>query len=148
MPRKKIIAGNWKMNKSLPEAEALIKSILSGCSEENSVTKIFFPPSLFIEKAASLCNGKKNFFAGAQNCHQLESGAYTGEISAGAIASCGAKYVLVGHSERRIYFNESPEELRTGVVVACIDEDDPYLPRCVFLRQGDGILDCLALFYR
>lgn len=112
MARKKIIAGNWKMNKSLAEAEALANAIINGCGEENSVTKIFFPPFLFIEKLAGLCKEKKNFFVGAQNCHQLESGAYTGEISAHAIASCGAKYVLVGHSERRIYFHESSEELR------------------------------------
>ncbi len=100
------------MNKSLSEAETLVNAIISGCKEDSSVTKIFFPPFLFIEKVAGLCKEKKNFFVGAQNCHQLESGAYTGEISAVAIASCGAKYVLVGHSERRINFNESSEELR------------------------------------
>ncbi|HXB39603.1 MAG TPA: triose-phosphate isomerase [Bacteroidia bacterium] len=115
MPRKKIIAGNWKMNKSLIEAQALVNAIINGCGEENSVTKIFFPPFLFIEKLAGLCEEKKDFFVGAQNCHQLESGAYTGEVSAKAIASCGAKYVLIGHSERRIYFHESSEELRQKI---------------------------------
>jgi len=103
------------MNKSLSEAEVLATAIINGFGEENSVTKIFFPPFLFIEKLVGLCKEKKNFFVGAQNCHQLENGAYTGEISAHAIASCGAKYVLVGHSERRIYFHESSEELRQKI---------------------------------
>ena len=118
MPRKKIIAGNWKMNRSLPEAEALVNTIVSGVKEDNSVSKIFFPPFPFIEKVAGLINGKTGFYVGAQNCHHLESGAYTGEVSAAAIASCGAKYVLVGHSERRIYFHETPEELRQKIEVA------------------------------
>jgi len=118
MPRKKILAGNWKMNKTLPEAEALVNAIVGGCKEDNTVTKIFFPPFLFVEKVAELLRGKNHFYAGAQNCHHLESGAYTGEVSATAIASCGAKYVLVGHSERRIYFHESPEELRQKTELA------------------------------
>ncbi len=118
MPRKKILAGNWKMNKTLPEAEALVGAIISGCDEHNCVTKIFFPPFLFIEKAAALVKGKSNFYVGAQNCHHLPNGAYTGEVSAAAIASCGARYVLVGHSERRIYFEESSEELRQKIELA------------------------------
>lgn len=118
MPRKKIVAGNWKMNKSLPEAEALVKAIVSGSEEGDGVTKIFFPPFVFIERTAALIAGKNNFFVGAQNCHHLESGAYTGEVSALAIASCGAQYVLVGHSERRIYFEETSEELRQKLELA------------------------------
>ncbi len=118
MSRKKIVAGNWKMNKTLPEAEALVKSIISGCPEGNEVTKIFFPPSLFIEKISGLVNGKANFHVGAQNCHHLPAGAYTGEVSAAGVASCGAQYVLTGHSERRIYFSESSEELRQKIDVA------------------------------
>lgn len=117
MPRKKIVAGNWKMNKTLPEAEALVRAVTGGC-EDNGVTKIFFPPALFIEKVAGLISGKKTFAVGAQNCHHLASGAYTGEVSAAAIASCGANYVLVGHSERRIYFEETHEELRQKIEVA------------------------------
>jgi len=118
MSRKKIIAGNWKMNKSLPEAEALVKAIVAGCKEGDGITKIFFPPLVFIERTAHHIAGKSNFFVGAQNCHHLESGAYTGEVSALAIASCGAQYVLVGHSERRIYFHETSEELRQKLELA------------------------------
>lgn len=107
--RKKIVAGNWKMNKTLPEAKALVQQVISE-GNNTHVTKIFFPPALFISEIASLLKDKKGFYVGAQNCHQLESGAYTGELSALAVASCGASYVLVGHSERRLYFHETAEE--------------------------------------
>lgn len=117
MPRKKIVAGNWKMNKSLPEAEALVRAVLDGKSPEQ-VTRIFFPPFPFISRVAELIQGSHPVFVGGQNCHQLESGAYTGEVSALALASCGASYVLVGHSERRIYFEETAEELRQKTEVA------------------------------
>ena len=118
MSRKKIVAGNWKMNKTLHEAEALVQSILSGSSDEDGVTKILFPPFVFIQELASVTKEKKNLAVGAQNCHHLESGAYTGEVSAQALASVGAKYVIIGHSERRIYFNESHEELRQKIELA------------------------------
>src|ERR1700751_1833612 len=98
MPRKKIVAGNWKMNKTLQEAEALVKAVVAGCDENNSVTKIFFPSFVFIHGVSSLIKERKDFFVGAQNCHQLESGAYTGEVSARALASAGATHVIIGHS--------------------------------------------------
>lgn len=106
------------MNKTLAEAEALVQAVLAGGEKDNGVIRIFFPPFVFIEKVAGLVAGKNNFFVGGQNCHQLESGAYTGEVSASALASCGARYVLVGHSERRTYFHETPEELRQKTLVA------------------------------
>src|ERR1035437_4571084 len=100
MSRKKIVAGNWKMNTTLQEAEALVKSIVLGCKDDDGVTKILFPPFVFIQSTASLIKEKKSFFVGAQNCHHLESGAYTGEVSAEAIASIDATHVIIGHSER------------------------------------------------
>jgi len=113
--RKKIVAGNWKMNKTLQEAEALVKEIISGCADEDTVTKVLFPPFVFIQDLASLTKEKKGISIGAQNCYHLESGAYTGEVSANAIASVGGTHVIVGHSERRMYFNESHEELRQKI---------------------------------
>ncbi len=118
MSRKKIVAGNWKMNMTLREAEALTGAIVSGCADNDGVIKILFPPFVFIQNTASLLKDKSSFFIGAQNCHHLESGAYTGEVGAAAIASVGAKYIIVGHSERRIYFNESHEVLRQKIDVA------------------------------
>lgn len=118
MPRKKIVAGNWKMNKVLQEAETLVKNIIAQCDENDAVVKIFFPSFVLLPYVHSLTKEKNNFFTGAQNCYHLESGAYTGEVSAQAIASVGATHVIIGHSERRMYFNESNEELRQKTEVA------------------------------
>ncbi len=118
--RKKIVAANWKMNKTLQEGEALVKSILSGSKNNEDVTKIIFPPSLFIPDFVSLLKENTTFSVGAQNCYHVEGGAFTGEISASAIASCGAKYVIIGHSERREYFKETSQQLLTKVQLALI----------------------------
>ncbi|HEX7414148.1 MAG TPA: triose-phosphate isomerase, partial [Bacteroidia bacterium] len=116
--RKKIVAANWKMNKTLQEAETLVKSIDSGAPNNNGVTKIIFPPSLFITTLFSILKNRSSFFVGAQNCYHTENGAFTGEVSASTIASCGASYIIVGHSERRQYFNETAEQLKQKVTLA------------------------------
>jgi len=113
--RKKIVAANWKMNKTLQEGKTLVKSILSGADDNEAVTKIIFPPSLFITEFISLVKENPTVFVGAQNCYHTESGAYTGEISAPAIASCSATHVIIGHSERRQYFHETSEQLKAKV---------------------------------
>ena len=115
--RKKIVAANWKMNKTLQEGITLVTSIISG-SDNTNVLKIIFPPSLFITELSALLQGYTDFFTGAQNCYHNESGAFTGEISAKAIASCGASHVIIGHSERRQYFNETAEQLKQKVILA------------------------------
>jgi triosephosphate isomerase len=116
--RKKIVAANWKMNKTLQEGTSLVKSILSGAADNDNVSKIIFPPSLFIPGFVSLVKENTTFSVGAQNCYHTEGGAFTGEISASAIASCGAKYVIIGHSERREYFKETPQQLLTKIQLA------------------------------
>ena len=115
--RKKIVAANWKMNKTLQEGKTLVNSIISGNSNTD-VTKIIFPPNLFVTEFASVIKENQGFFVGAQNCYHTESGAFTGEISASAIASCGATHVIIGHSERRQYFNETAEQLKQKVNLA------------------------------
>jgi len=115
--RKKIVAANWKMNKTLQEGKNLVNAIISGNSNTD-VTKIIFPPSLFVTEFASLLKENIGFFVGAQNCYHTESGAFTGEISASAIASCGATHVIIGHSERRQYFHETAEQLKQKVNLA------------------------------
>ena len=115
--RKKIVAANWKMNKTLQEGKTLVNAIISGNSNTD-VTKIIFPPSLFVSEFASLLKESAGFFVGAQNCYHAESGAFTGEISASAIASCAATHVIIGHSERRQYFNETAEQLKQKVNLA------------------------------
>jgi len=102
----------------LQEAGTLVKALVSGGADNDGVIKILFPPFVFIQHIVSLTKKKNTFFVGAQNCHHLEQGAYTGEVGAPAIASAGATHVIIGHSERRIYFNESHEELRQKIELA------------------------------
>lgn len=109
MSRTKIIAGNWKMNKNLEEAVSLVNDILAKSDTKSTV--IFFPPFPLIPYVIAAVNAKTNFYIGAQNCSEYLSGAYTGEVSASIISSVGCNYVLVGHSERRQYFNENTKVL-------------------------------------
>lgn len=111
MARKKIVAGNWKMNTSFSEATKLVGDVISSVGENHAITKIFFPPFPFLKNVSDLTNSSAGFYCGAQNCSEHEKGAYTGEISASIINSVGAKYVLVGHSERRTYFSETDKQL-------------------------------------
>jgi len=112
MTRQKIVAGNWKMNKSLQEAKTLVEMILNQVNEFDEVTKIIIPPFPYLEPISGQLSKKENFFLGAQNCHTNPSGAFTGEVSAGMLSTVGCKYVLVGHSERRQYFKEKESDLK------------------------------------
>jgi triosephosphate isomerase len=111
--RDKIVAGNWKMNKSLKEALQLV-SELDGLVFDSTVKMIVIPPFPFIH---SVVNNLENstIKVGAQNCAIQDNGAYTGEVAAAMLKSVGASYVVVGHSERRSYFNEKNSELAEKV---------------------------------
>ncbi|MEP7127830.1 MAG: triose-phosphate isomerase [Chitinophagales bacterium] len=111
--RKNIIAGNWKMNKSPVESTQLVEETLRLLSSENigETVVIFCPPFISLERVASLVKENKNVFVAAQNCHWEKSGAFTGEVSAAMIKATGATYVIIGHSERRLYFQETNEQL-------------------------------------
>lgn len=111
--RKKIIAGNWKMNKTPTEAAALAEAIVknsagAGCDVVVCPTAVCLP--CVVEKTSG-----SNVEVGAQNVHFMESGAYTGELAANMLTDAGVKYVIIGHSERRQYFGETDEtvNLRT-----------------------------------
>lgn len=108
--RKKIVAGNWKMNKTFTEAENLlfdIADMLSDTRPEN-VEVVVCPPAIYLELASDIAQ-QNDFSCGAQNVSQFDPGAYTGELSAEMIKSAGVKYVIVGHSERRTYFGEKDD---------------------------------------
>lgn len=107
MERKKIVAGNWKMNKSLQEANMLVEMIMPQVNDFDDVTKIIIPAFPYLHTVSRLVANKANFYVGAQNCHTNAAGAFTGEVSASMLSSVGCSYVLVGHSERRQYFKET-----------------------------------------
>ena len=106
--RKQIAAANWKMNLTLEEAINLLGGLMSkdfNLDENQEV--IFGVPFPYLLVAEKIVFDKKGFSVSAQNCYSKAAGAYTGETSASMIASCAIKYVIIGHSERREYFNES-----------------------------------------
>ena len=106
--RKQIAAANWKMNLSLAQAETLLNEIVASAPTLGAHQEaVFAVPAIYISLALAKLSNKPNVFVAAQNCHQKESGAYTGEISASMLQSIGVKHIIVGHSERREYFNES-----------------------------------------
>ncbi|MCI8648789.1 MAG: triose-phosphate isomerase [Anaerotruncus sp.] len=103
--RKAIIAGNWKMNKTRPEAKALITDLI-GLVKDADCGVVICVPYTNLETALELTAGT-NIEVGAENCHWAKSGAFTGEISADMLAEMGVGYVVIGHSERRQYFGET-----------------------------------------
>jgi len=110
--RKQIAAANWKMNLTVQQGEQLINDLLSKPHElkENQLA-IFAVPSPYLMMAQEKLGNKNRVAVSAQNCYSKKSGAYTGEISVEMLNSIGVKYVVLGHSERREYFNESNQFL-------------------------------------
>jgi triosephosphate isomerase len=106
--RKKIVAGNWKMNMDYNEGMALFSEIANMVKDEitGQQQAVICSPFIHLSSLVQLAKGYDKVAVGAQNAHQNESGAYTGEISAKMIKSTGAAYVILGHSERRQYIGE------------------------------------------
>lgn len=110
--RQKIAAGNWKMNTNVEEGKTLFSSIADH-SIPDDVTVIIGAPSIHLASLKSL--DKKRVHIAAQNCHQEQKGAFTGEISAPMLSDLGIPYVILGHSERRQYFHENDALLASKV---------------------------------
>jgi triosephosphate isomerase len=105
--RKKIVAANWKMNLTLQEGKTLVEGILAGLPElSESKQVVIGAPFLHLTQTVAQLEGKQYINAGAQNCYKEAAGAYTGETSAAMLKSAGVGSVILGHSERREYFNE------------------------------------------
>lgn len=113
--RRKIAAGNWKMNLNYSEAEDLVKKLFEDPSLPSDIDIIMAAPYVYLQSLNKILGSKANFQLAAQNMHQEESGAYTGEVSAAMLKSVDIDCVIIGHSERRQYFEESDELLKSKV---------------------------------
>ena len=117
--RKNIVAGNWKMNTTLPEGVQLAKDVCAAvAAEANLKCDVIVGVPFAHLTAVREAIGDANVGLAAQNCADHTSGAYTGEVSAAMVASTGAGYVILGHSERRGYYNETAEVLKEKVDLA------------------------------
>ncbi len=116
--RKNIVAGNWKMNKNLQEGIALAKELNEILTADKPNCKVVIcTPFIHLASVTPLVDVSL-IGVGAENCADKVSGAYTGEVSAEMVASTGAQYVILGHSERRAYYHETPEILKEKVKLA------------------------------
>ena len=127
--RQAVIAGNWKMNKTRPEAKALIEQIKPLVKDADCGVVVCVPYTN-LETALEATKGS-NIKVGAENCHWAKSGAFTGEISADMLAEMGVEYVVIGHSERRQYLGETDKTVNQRVraaldaglkVILCVGE--------------------------
>ncbi len=114
---KNIVAGNWKMNMDFNEGELLAAEVMRN-QDFKDVEVVIAPPYIHLQRLAIMAEHYSNVFISAQNCNENQSGAYTGEISPSMLRSIGVEYVILGHSERREYFDESNELLKKKVITA------------------------------
>lgn len=126
--RTTLIVGNWKMNGTSKSVNDLIEGIKSG--EKGKATLVVCPPAIFLAEVGAMLETSA-IAIGAQNVCDQKSGAYTGEIAASMLTDCGCRYVIVGHSERRIHYQESDEliaarfsmALESGLIpILCVGE--------------------------
>ena len=123
--RRKIVAGNWKMNTSLSEGLKLAEEVKNDAEKgiPEGVSLVVAPPFTHLAGVKEILAGSIGL--SAQNCATDDSGAFTGEVSAKMIASAGAEYVIIGHSERRMFFRESDTELNKKVKIALANDLTP-----------------------
>ena len=126
MMRRRLIAGNWKMNKTPTETEEFIRSLVVEVKENEVAEVLIFPPFTSLQLAGRILS-KTVIALGGQNFHSETKGAFTGEISSAMLKDCGCSYVLVGHSERRALFGEDDELLNRKLKAALAAELRPIL---------------------
>jgi triosephosphate isomerase len=113
--RRKIVAGNWKMNLTLQDADKLADALLNNFKQVNGAGMILAPPAVYLQRLAEKTRHHPHIQISAQNCSEHVAGAFTGEISASMLASIGVKYCIIGHSERRALFHETGSQLAAKV---------------------------------
>lgn len=116
--RKKIIAGNWKMNKTANEAKVLVHDLILEIGKFDDADIVLAPPFTALSVVSEMLLDVQNIKLGAQNLHQAASGAYTGEISAAMLRELYVRYVIIGHSERRQYFGETDALVKEKIKAA------------------------------
>lgn len=118
--RSKIVAGNWKMNKTLEEANVLASEVIAMVADEvkSDAKVIFCTPFPYLLPIKNILGKGSRVLLAAQNCSEHEWGAYTGEVSAPMLKSLGIQYVIIGHSERRQYFGEGGKLLAKKIDAA------------------------------
>jgi len=130
--RKKIVAGNWKMNLDKSSSEHLVKEILESTQEKQDIQIVLSPPFIYLEQIVKDCVSRPDVLIAAQNCSAYDNGAFTGEVSTNMLKSIGVDYVIIGHSERRQFFSESNDVLMNKIslslsnnlkVIFCCGED-------------------------
>lgn len=147
MARKKIVAGNWKMNTTRAEATSLAKAVVDGVGSDTRADVVVCPPFVWLTSVADVLKGSP-VALGAQDVHSEKKGAFTGEISPAMLADAGCKYVIIGHSERRHGLGETDAAINQKVhtaledglhVILCIGETlaerERNLQERVFQRQ-------------
>ena len=133
--RKKIVAGNWKMNTTVPEGVELAKEVVAKASEVPADVKLVIaPPFTHLYPVAEVVKGSVVGLS-AQNCADKEKGAYTGEVSVKMLASVGCEYTILGHSERRQYYGETDAKLVEKVKLAIAEGLSPIF--CVGENLGE-----------
>jgi triosephosphate isomerase len=125
--RKKIIAGNWKMNKTQAEARVLVEDLLREIGRFDEAEIVLCPPFTALAVVSELLSPVSNVRLGAQNMHEASSGAYTGEISAGMLRELYVRYVIIGHSERRQFFHEDNATVNRKIKAALAAELRPIV---------------------
>ena len=124
--RKKLIAGNWKMNKTSADAVSLVREIVAAVGKLHDVEVVVCPPYTSLESVARELEGSA-LKLGAQNMHPEPGGAYTGEVSADMLRALFTSYVILGHSERRSYFKETNTFINQKVLAALKNQLKPIL---------------------
>lgn len=124
--RKKIVAGNWKMNLSLQDGLALVKALKSSLSDVKKSDVVVCPPFPYLVPIADILKGTR-IGVGAQNMYFEDKGAFTGEVSAPILISVGTQYVIIGHSERRKYFGETNEIVNKKIKKAIVSKLIPIM---------------------
>ncbi|MDR1280316.1 MAG: triose-phosphate isomerase [Opitutaceae bacterium] len=137
MIRKKLIAGNWKMNKTSTEATPLVQEIVAAVGKQTDIDVVVSPPFTALESAGKALEGSV-IKLGAQNMHPEKSGAYTGEISAEMLRNLYVTHVILGHSERRTCFAETDAFINKKVTAALRSELKPILCVGETLAEREG----------